>query len=369
MVHDYEPMRGVFWVDVCTLDLGRKSWVQMEDRRAKGKMRWGDKPEVSVAARVRGAHSRRFPKRSLEVRVTKGEFPDEPPVGHKVERVHLNADYVDPTLLRSALSFLLFKEVGAPAPHCRHTPLVVSGKFAGVYVALESVDNDFCRRRGWAPGPIFYAVTREANFGLANPFSRKLKKDLSDGYQDFGGHGTETIQRMVKEINLAPDAEFSDVVNRWFDVEAYLKWLMVAVFVGNRDGFVHNYALYQEPGSDRFRLVPWDYDATFGIDINGRPAAVGRVPLIGWNKLSHRLLALAEYRETYRSAFLEALETYFSLPFLREKVERFAGQIQRWVEKDRHRRGARQPYQEHLDYLLKWSAERRELLAEELKTL
>lgn len=356
-------------MEVCMLDLGSNPWAKLDSRRVNGTMRWGDRPEVGVSVKVRGAHSRRFPKRSLEVRIAGRNLLDEPPANHTIELVHFNADYVDPTLLRSALSYLLFHEVGAAAPLCRHIALSVSDRFAGVYVALESVDKDFCSRRGWRPGPIYYAVTRDANFGLASPFSRRLKMSLDEGYQDLWGHGTDALKQLIKEINLASEAELHDVLERWFDVEAYLRWLMVAVFVGNRDGFVHNYALYHDQESARFRIVPWDYDATFGVDINGRPAGVGRVPVTGWNKLSHRLLSLPPYRQRYRQAFLEALESCFSMRFLAEQVERIGGAIQPWVEKDRRRSGARKPYQEHLNRLLQWTGQRRDHLAVELKAL
>lgn len=320
------------------LELAPDPWPRLAHGPVAGRVVWNDEPPLPVAAKLRGVHSRKFPKRSLELAFEPQPLPDEPPAGHTVRRIHLNADYIDPTLVRSSLTFHLHEQVGVPAPRCRHTALTVGAEFAGVYLALESVDHDFYRRRGWAPGAIFYAVDRNANFGLLSPFSRRLKEPLESGYQPVEQADRALLRAMVMEINLASADDFPAVVERWFDVEAYLRWLMVTVLVGNRDAFVHNYALCHDPDKGRFRIVPWDCDATWGLDINGRPARVDRVPVQGWNKLTHRLLALPPYRRQYRDTFQQALAGPLSLAAILAHVDATCTAIAPWVEREPPRR-------------------------------
>lgn len=353
-------------MDSCLLDLGPDPWPRLNEGNQAGRMRWNNGPPRPVIVRIRGAHSRRFPKRSLQV-TYRDPMPDGPPEGHTIRRIHLNADFVDRTLMRSALCYTLFPAVGVDAPTWRHVALSVSGQFAGLYLCLESVDRDFCRRRGWTPGPIYYAVNRNANFGLLNPFTNGLKEPLERGYQALGKADPTPIREMLMAINLASTESFPRTVTKWIDVERYLHWLMVAVFVGNRDGFMHNYALYLEPSENRFRIIPWDYDATWGIDIHGRPARIDRVPIIGWNKLSHRLLENASFREHYRQAFYQALDGPLSPDQINAWIDEISEAILPGIKKDPYTRKADFPAE--VDRLRAWAVDRRKLLLRELDDL
>lgn len=352
-------------MDLCLLDLGPDPWPRLAEGSLSGTCRWNDNEPIPVSIRIRGAHSRKFPKRSLQVTFMGGHLPDGPPEGHTIRRIHLNADYVDPTLLRSALSYTLFPTVGVDAPCWRHVALTVSDRFAGVYVGLESVDRDFCRRRGWAPGPIFYAINRNANFGLLNPISGGLKEPLDKGYLPLEHADAAPIREMLMAINLASAEAFPKVAARWIDIDRYLHWLMGAVFVGNRDGFMHNYALYQTPDSKRFRIIPWDYDATWGIDIHGRPARLDRVPVGGWNKLSHRLLATPEIRERYRKDFRQALDGPLSPDAIHPLIDNLSSAVGPMLSKDPYVRG--ESFAREVERLKRWAVDRRALLLSELE--
>jgi spore coat protein H len=353
-------------MQICSLDLGQSPWERLAEGRTHGVFQWGEGDPLPVSVRIRGAHSRRFPRKSLQVDFKGCRLPDEPPAGHTVRRLHLNADYVDPTRMRSALSFRLFDQVGAPAPLCRHVFLTVSGETMGIYLALESVDSDFCRRRGWQPGPIYYAINRNADFGLISTFSGELKQPLDTGYRPVERADTGPLCQMLSEINLATLEEFPRVVRRWVDVEGYFRWLMVAVFVGNRDGFVHNYALYREPIGGRFRIIPWDYDATWGIDIHGRPARLDRVPVIGWNRLTERLLTVPEYRRLYRRLFCEALDGPLSPPAVLPLIDGMAAMVADRIDPDRQTQTA---FAQGVTGLKQWAEDRRSLLLQELAGL
>jgi spore coat protein H len=353
----------------CALDLGEDPWHRLASGRITGTFAWNGEVPLEATVRIRGAHSRQFSKKSVQVDFTAAPFPDGPPAGHTVRRLHLNADYVDPTMMRSALSYSLFPEVGALAPNWRHVELTVSGEYAGLYVALESVDRDFLRRRGRAPGPIYYAVNRNANFGLVNPFSQALKEPLDLGYKPVHQADTAPLRRMIMELNLASERSFPTAAERWIDVAGYLKWLMMAVFVGNRDGFMHNYALYFDPVDDRFRIIPWDYDATWGIDINGRPARVDRVPLTGWNKLTSRLMASSRYRRLYRDSFRDALAGPLNSTNLRRRIDKLAAEVAPRIDKDQQKLGRDRSFPDAVEALITWMERRRTLLADQLDQL
>jgi spore coat protein H len=357
----------------CRLELGPAPWERLTaeggSTRLHGTIAMGNGPFYPALVQVRGAHSRRFPKKSVQVRLTDVKLPDEPPTGHRIRTIHLNADFVDPTLMRSALSYRLFEAVGALAPRCRHLEVEVSGAPAGVYLGMESVDPDWCRRRGLPIGPIYYAINRNANFGLVSPFSKELKQPLDSGYHPVRGADTTPLEQMILAINMADDLSFPEVVQQWVDVTGYLRWLMTAVFVGNRDGFVHNYALYLNPQEHRFQIIPWDYDATWGIDIHGNFARLDRVPVAGWNTLSRRLMGVTSLRKHYRRLFERALDGPFSPPEVAALVDALAATAGPVIQADPFKSGSPDQFEEDLDALKRWAIDRRRLLLEELDEL
>lgn len=351
----------------CDLVLGEEPWERLEEGTVHGSANWDGLPPLPAAVAIRGAHSRRFPRRSLQVTFTGAPLPDEPPEGHTVRRVHLNADYIDPSRIRSVLSFALFDAMHVPAPRSEYAAVLVNGRGLGLYVVLESVDANFCRRRGWNPGPIYYAVNRNANFGLVSPFTKRLKDPLEAGYYPVERADAAPIRSMLTDLNLASDRAFPRLARQWMDLDAYLHWLMVAVFVGNRDGFVHNYALYLDPERRRFRLIPWDYDATFGIDINGKPARLDRVPVTGWNKLTYRLLSHSRFRVAYRDGFLKALQAGPLSPgSVDNLIDRIRASFASAIDNLRLDRSA---IDAGIAGVRTWSMERRRLLVEQLQSL
>lgn len=359
-------------MDRCWLELGPEPWELLTAEggaKLAGTIQVERGPVLPVVAQVRGAHSRRFPKKSLQVKLTGPKLPDEPPANHLVRMLHLNADYVDPTAMRSALSYALFEAVGNPAPRCRHLDLTVSGEPAGVYLGMESVDRDWCRRRGLPNGPIYYAINRNANFGLISPFSKELKQPLDAGYHAVYGVDTSPLEQMVMAINMADDYSYLNVVQRWIDLPIYLRWLMTAVFVGNRDGFVHNYSLYLNPEAGQFQIIPWDYDATWGIDINGNPARLDRVPPVGWNQLSRRLLSFPAVRRQYRRLFLDTLQAEFSPEAVGQMIDQMADQIAPAVLADPYRSGRLDDWEADVNALKRWAVDRGQLLYEQLSDL
>jgi len=353
----------------CDLELGDCPWTRLAEGPVSGTLLWNGPEGAPVSVRIRGAHSRRFPRKSLQVDAVDCRLPDPPPAEHTVRRLHLNADYIDPTRMRSALCFRLFADAGVPAPLCRHTRLTVSGEPLGIYMLLESVDRDFCRRRGWKPGPIYYALNRNANFSLVSPTTRSLKQPLETGYKAVARADFTPLRRMLMDLNLAPDRTFAAVADRCIDVEGYLRWLLVAVFVGNRDGFVHNYALYRDPDSGLFRIIPWDYDATWGIDVHGRPARLDRVPIGGWNRLSQRLLASPSIRRRYRRLVVEMLNGPLSPESVLPLIDNLRSRLAPWIDKDVQTLAEGGDFSTGVQGLRRWAVERRTLLLQELERL
>jgi spore coat protein H len=122
-----------------------------------------DKLPYEIGITYRGDHIRKFRKKSFRIEL--GTY------SHYFEgrEIHLNAEYRDPSLMRSKLSFDFFQTTGTFSPDCKHVFLELNGKPKGIYLQLESVDDLFLQKRQLPNGPIFYATNYQANFSLLNP--------------------------------------------------------------------------------------------------------------------------------------------------------------------------------------------------------
>jgi spore coat protein H len=289
----------------------------------------GKRLEVDVA--YRGSHIRDFPKKSYQVSFYK------PKTYRGSKHIHLNAEFKDPSLIRNKLSFDFFAELGVLSPQSRHIFLVQNGKAEGVYLEIESVDENFLKRRNLPNGSIYYAVDGDANFSLMSDLDKETKKSLELGYERKIGAPEEDyyLQEFIFKINTLANSEFEREIQKFVDIDKYLRWMAGIIFTSNYDGFVHNYALYRNGETRLFEIIPWDYDATWGRDVNGKTMGAEYVPIDGFNTLTARILDVSTFRKQYRILLEEIMNQQFSVENIIPKVEELTQLIRPFVIKDR----------------------------------
>ncbi|WP_318617106.1 CotH kinase family protein [Sporosarcina sp. YIM B06819] len=287
---------------------------------------WNDEPvpanlqidgvtyDIDIA--YRGSYTRKFRKRSYRI-----EFI-EPKVFSEAREIHLNAEYKDPSLFRSKLSFDFFNDLGVLSPESQHINLTRNGSLKGVYLQLESVDEFFLKKRGLPSGPIYYAVNNDANFSLMR--DEKMKETLLSGYQRAFGKPSDDdiLLELINKINTVSLSNFSSEISHSININSFLRWLAGAVCTMNNDGFTHNYALYHNSETGLFEIIPWDYDATWGRKVDGGIMKCNFVPLEGKksNHLCYLLMRVPEFRKLYRNILEEVLETKFTADYMENKV-------------------------------------------------
>lgn len=289
-----------------------------------------NKKKYDIDIAYRGSHIRDFKKKSYHISFYK------PTTYRRAKEIHLNAEYKDPSLLRNKLSFDFFRDIGCLAPASYFVTLKLNGKNEGLYLALESVDEYFLANRKLPKGSIFYAVDGDANFSLMSDLDKEVKKSLRLGYERK--HGTaedeETLQKMIIDINTLPKEKFESEIGKYINVDAYLRWLAGIIFTQNFDGFVHNYALYRNGDTGRFEVIPWDYDATWGRDVNGEVMREDYLRIEGFNTLTARILDIDTFRHQYKNLLEEILACQFTVDYMQPKIQSLHALIRPHVEKD-----------------------------------
>jgi spore coat protein H len=324
-----------------------------------------DGKKYLIDINYRGSHIRDFLKKSYEVTFYK------PAKFKGSKQVHLNAEFKDPSLIRNKLSFDFFTEIGCLAPQSRHVFLTLNGKAEGVYLEIESVDENFLKRRNLADGTIFYAVDGDANFSLMSDLDKETKKSLELGYERKWGTLEDDfyLQELIFKINTIPRSEFEKEIRKHINVEKYFKWIAGVIFTQNYDGFVHNYALYRNRDTGLFEVIPWDYDATWGRDVNGKIMDADYVPIEGFNTLTARLLDVDTFRSQYRELLKEVMEYQFSVEVLYPKVEKLYQLVRPHYLKDPYKKDKITDFDKEPGLIARFIEERRKYLKNRLHRL
>ncbi len=185
-------------------------------------------------------------------------------------------------------------------------------------------------------GSIFYAVDGDANFSLMSDLDKKPKTSLLSGYEDKAVKqgDEEKLEQFIFNLNTWTNTEFEQNIEKYLNVDRYLSWLVGIICMQNYDGFVHNYALYRNHDSGRFELIPWDYDATWGRDVNGKVMEGDYVRAQGFNTLTARLLAVDGIKKRYIKKMNNVLNNQFTVEYMKPIVYQMHEELKPYILKD-----------------------------------
>lgn len=313
---------------------------------------------VPVWVRYRGGHTRSYSKRSYEV-VRSGQT------------LHYNAEFDDPSLIRNALSFSFFPMIGVPAPRTKHILLMINDESLGVYLEIEGVEPLFFRRRKIGASSLFYAVNNNADFGIYTPSSHRPKSSILTGYEyRFGQTAEKTkLKAFIEGTNLRKRAQAEAFIKSRLDVNNYLRWLAGAVLTGNYDGFEQNYAVYRSRKTGKFRMIPWDYEGTWGRNCYGRLVNSDMVTVTGYNHLTRIMMKSRSYRKQYRAILARALDGPFTENKLMALVERMYDQLSPYVWQDGTRMWSYDQFMGEPNVIRRYIRERRAIVSSEIQRL
>ncbi len=279
---------------------------------------WIDSTIDSVGFRLRGNTSRTSWKKSFKLSfntfVPGRQF-------YGVDKLNLNGEHNDPSIVRSKLCWDLFQDIGMTSTRAAHAAVYINGDYYGLYISVEHVDDEFIQTNYvddsgnlwkclWpadltylGEDPNLYKSIDDGNGRQA--YDLKTNRQLDDYSQ---------LARLIDIINNTPGDQFDDSLESILAVPEVLKYLAVNTLVGGWDDYRslrNNYYLYFEPALGKFHWIPYDYDNTFGIDwfdtdwANADPYIYPRAANdAGGRPLSDRIMAHPRYSNLY-SHFLQ----------------------------------------------------------------
>ncbi len=203
--------------------------------------------------RIRGDTSRTYPKKSLKVKSDGLPFPN----GTNV--MNINADWRDPSYIRTVMSTRVFKESGHPCFNASHVRLYLNGEFWGLYVQVENMDEDFLTARGMDPTGNLYKAT---NDGACLSIFDDIYVHWEKKTNELGPW--DDLQTFIDSLNTVPDMEYKAFCERTMDYDLMLNVIALNALTSNGSTYYHNYYMYHDiGGSGLWTMLPWDLDKTF----------------------------------------------------------------------------------------------------------
>ena len=277
----------------------------------------------NVGFRLRGNTSREKIKKSFKVSFNTFKSGQK---WEGLEKLNLNGESNDPSLLRSKLGWNLFRHFSVPAARCNHVELYINNEYKGLYLNTEHIDEEFIKKRfTYSDGNLYKCLW---------PADMNYKGSDPDNYkEEFWGRKayelkTNTLQEEYKDL-----AYLIDVLNNYngidlictlekiLNVDLLIRCLAIDVYIGNWDGAFlnkNNFYLYNDPSTGVFTFIPYDLDNTFGIDWINKDWTTA--PLYVWSSLS------GESRPLY--------ETILNIPEYNNRFGHYLSQISNYLETD-----------------------------------
>lgn len=224
-----------------------------------------------VGFRLRGNTSRDSQKKSFKVSfntfTSGGKY-------YGVEKLNLNGEHNDPTIMRAKAMWDLLRKWGIPAPRANHVQVYINGNYYGLYVSVEHIDEEFVLSRYNNSDGNLYKCLYPADLAYkgTNPESYKMMAGDRRVYElkiNEEGDDYTDLAAFITQLNVSSDGLFKCKLNEHFNSIDYLKIIAADIICGNWDGYIYNknnFYLYHNTFTDRFEYLPYDVDNTFGID-------------------------------------------------------------------------------------------------------
>jgi len=198
-------------------------------------------------------------KKSLRIKTSKGQLYNG------VRETNLIIPKT-PSILGDYLSYILARRLGLMAPEPRLVEVYINGRYMGVELMVEQLEEQFLRRNSKMPGDLYSGeiVGRDFVSGLMN-----------DLYYNPGFWGKEAVNNhnppewneALRNLTKAVYAEDMDELLGLIDMEA---WASLAAFMTISQTIhldsTHNWRLYFDPARGRFFPVVWD-PLGFNLDL------------------------------------------------------------------------------------------------------
>jgi hypothetical protein len=306
----------------------------------------------SVAIRIKGSSTWTdfYDKPSLVVDVNR-LVPDQEFMGHK--RFNLHNQLIDPSMMSEVMSYRYLRDAGLPASRAGYVRLTVNGEDYGLYTAVEAINDDFLET--WFADPDGNMYENGWQDCDLDDFQCFEPEEVDEGNDD-------ALRALVEDAQLQGDA-WETAMRERFDWTLFIRSLAMDALIAHWDGYAYdrsNYHLYHDPTADKWTFIPqsmdldygwrpWSYDTCgrYGVDPGDYTEGIlGRKCLESDTCRAEFVAELLRLNDAFEEADpVGRIDTLYAL-------------IADEVATDRHKHYSTNDFEDHVDCVREWVAQR-----------
>lgn len=268
--------------------------------------------------------------------------------------IKLSNSFLDPSFLRDPLSYEVIRKY-MPAPQCNFSKVYLNGKYWGLYVNSESVDNAFIKKHfGVEGGHIvkcdpdnWKKVRSQTGCPKGENASLTYLNDNAGCYDAFyevdNPSAWKLLINLIKVLNKTPDQ-----IETVLDVDQTLWMLALNNAIVNLDSYngslSHNYYLWFDSANVAHPII-WDLNMSFGgwrRDFSFQEMTDDQLiqysPLAEFENLRRPLISKLLKNPLYRKLYLAHLKTIvkenLTTGQLMTRAQAMSKEIDPWVKQD-----------------------------------
>jgi hypothetical protein len=288
----------------------------------------------------------------------------------------LFAMFLDLPHMRIKLSFDLWRSLEsmdptAILPDSKYVNLYINGKFHGIYLLAEKNDRRLYElsdpQNNIYSSLIFQAGSHETNF---------LDYSKDDWDQDWPNEDegyfimNRILTDLIEFVRNSNETEFFDSnsgIYFKFDKLNLIDFYLFNFFILHKDFWSQNYFLVRDDYPNKFFLIPWDFDSSFGQYLN-RKYSSSEDPtseIITRNYLYQRLLNNEEFRRDLKNRWFQLREELWTEKYVLDMISKMYKKINHILELDANiwyqtifEDHWKEKLEESIDHLFEWIPKR-----------
>ena len=245
----------------------------------------------------------------------------------------------DAAMLEEPVTNDVFRLVGLPATQTAFTDFQLNDDEAQLYVISEIIDENYLARYFDNADGVLYKAEVGSTLSYQGDDPSSYARDFSQETR-LNDADLAPLIAFMRFIDQADDATFEKELPDYLDVDTFAAYLALNNLLVNTDSIIgmnNNYYLYYNDVEERFTLLMWDANESFGglggartanYDLYFSSTSQGfRGPGGGENALLERFMATASFKALYEEKLVEVYEKAFLSGAILEDIERYSALI------------------------------------------
>ena len=279
----------------------------------------------------------KFPLKIKTNKYVKGKKYD----GIKEFTLHMN--YQDPSLLREKMTYDICKEMNLHAMRTAFAKVYFNNTYWGIYTIVEGKDELYKQ--------LFDNRDMDAIESLDFGSMCFISNNPSDyDYDQNGGNPTYELENgdattawprfasLIDKANNTPDGTYLATVKQELNIRDFFKYQAINVYLLNFDsyiGFKGNQIYAFDTVPNQWQVIPWDFNASFGLWDSKSPATYPLIPnSVSNGCIASKMNALPELKSYYMDAMCELVHDVAETSKMHAKVDAWDAQIKQAVYDD-----------------------------------